>query len=682
MFFRLGRYSYALIIWSILSLLWMSEFHPFAIAACAFAFLSFFFRDRVELSNRGRAVVALVCLLVCFICTRTLGYLDVGKFLGIGTMSLSILGVTLIGCLLITKRDGFMAKGPHFAAAGTLVGCSMSGDLVSVAIITVVGILLIVASFREAQGLKTNWRMLPPLLFTMMLAGGLALVATWSETRLSFLMSLFQLSPPAGISFPAATSLRSLQRWSGDDVVVMRGYGSDPPLYLVGRTFTEFDDKSFWRWNTEAEEIHADDQVLEQTPEGEAAVSLFNKSSDPEAKPGSTFRMEYPKGGYGYTFYAPRHLYGIAVDVPRLQRFNDGMLQAQAKDETNGNYYLVPYADGWEHRGKAEALTEEERQKSLELPKTLTPEVARLAREICGDVSEPAKKADLITGYLQKNFTYGYDYPFKSDESALEEFLIKRPPVHCEFFATAGALMMRSQGIPTRYINGFVMQERSLVGNYYVVRLKHAHAWVEAYLPGRGWTTFDPTPPGTLENVNSHAGAGKAILEFLSNMWRKFFSFFDLSPMEMLKKLRGLLSSLTWADGLKLLALGALYSLWKRYRSRKRGKKKVEIHYNYVAGRDDGLTPAMEQLMECLSPEQWRRQPAESPQQWLERLRRSDLDSDTLQSTEDFVKRYCRARYGKKEDADSREVLQQLALTLQDRFKGKSLEARERREPA
>ena len=58
------------------------------------------------------------------------------------------------------------------------------------------------------------------------------------------------------------------------------------------------------------------------------------------------------------------------------------------------------------------------------------------------------------------------------------------------------AVMLRTLGIPSRVVNGFQRGEWNPYGRYFMVRLRDAHSWVEAYIQGRGWMTFDPTPPG------------------------------------------------------------------------------------------------------------------------------------------------------------------------------------------
>ncbi len=92
----------------------------------------------------------------------------------------------------------------------------------------------------------------------------------------------------------------------------------------------------------------------------------------------------------------------------------------------------------------------------------------------------------------------------------IEDFVANHRAGHCEYFASALALMLRSQGIPARVVVGFHCDEFNLIGGYYQVRQHHAHAWVEAYLdpdevreelppgsdtsPYGGWLRLDATP--------------------------------------------------------------------------------------------------------------------------------------------------------------------------------------------
>ena len=88
------------------------------------------------------------------------------------------------------------------------------------------------------------------------------------------------------------------------------------------------------------------------------------------------------------------------------------------------------------------------------------------------------------------------------------------------------AVMLRTLGIPSRVVNGFRTDEfNDLTGNY-VVRAKDAHAWVEAYFPGYGWQTFDPTPAG---NGGTPQGWARLALyvDAMASFWRDWIVSYD-----------------------------------------------------------------------------------------------------------------------------------------------------------
>jgi transglutaminase-like putative cysteine protease len=131
----------------------------------------------------------------------------------------------------------------------------------------------------------------------------------------------------------------------------------------------------------------------------------------------------------------------------------------------------------------------------LQLPGTLDPRIPRLARDITQRPTTPFDKAADIELYLRTRFGYTLTQPDPPPADPLAHFLFKRKAGHCEYFATAMTVMVRSLGIPARYINGFLLGEYNDVADSYIVRGSDAHSWVEVYFPQYGWIPFDPTPP-------------------------------------------------------------------------------------------------------------------------------------------------------------------------------------------
>jgi transglutaminase-like putative cysteine protease len=132
----------------------------------------------------------------------------------------------------------------------------------------------------------------------------------------------------------------------------------------------------------------------------------------------------------------------------------------------------------------------------LQLPPTLDPRIPDLARQITARAQTPFDKTITLENYLRSRFTYTLSLTGKPGDDPLAHFLFETHAGHCEYFASAMAIMLRTLGIPTREVNGFLPGEYNDLGEDYIVRASDAHSWVEVYFPGTGWLTFDPTPPG------------------------------------------------------------------------------------------------------------------------------------------------------------------------------------------
>lgn len=130
----------------------------------------------------------------------------------------------------------------------------------------------------------------------------------------------------------------------------------------------------------------------------------------------------------------------------------------------------------------------------LQLPDSITDSTKELVKEITEKVNTDYEKAKAIEKYLRENYRYtlevnavpeGYDF--------VDYFLFHGQEGYCTYFATAMAIMLRLEGIPTRYVEGYLAHEAREEG-IYIVRNNNAHSWVEAYIEPIGWMTFEPTP--------------------------------------------------------------------------------------------------------------------------------------------------------------------------------------------
>ena len=136
-------------------------------------------------------------------------------------------------------------------------------------------------------------------------------------------------------------------------------------------------------------------------------------------------------------------------------------------------------------------------QNYTQLPDTLPDRVINLALSIVKDANSPYEMVMEIQNYLKENFSYTLDAPYTPpNRDFVDYFLFDLEEGYCTYFASAMAVMLRSVGIPTRYVEGFSMSRDSLDyrNNVYNVRNSDAHAWVEVYFSNIGWLPFDPTP--------------------------------------------------------------------------------------------------------------------------------------------------------------------------------------------
>jgi transglutaminase-like putative cysteine protease len=161
----------------------------------------------------------------------------------------------------------------------------------------------------------------------------------------------------------------------------------------------------------------------------------------------------------------------------------------------------------------------------LQIP-DLDPRIPALAKEAIAGAETPYDKAVVLENYLRTHFGYTLDLMGTPGNDPLANFLFVRRAGHCEYFATAMTVMLRTLGIPARYINGFQTGEYNNIGGDFIVRASDAHSWVEAYFPGNGWITFDPTPGGENAPRGWTASIGK-YWDWLALKWDEWVINYD-----------------------------------------------------------------------------------------------------------------------------------------------------------
>jgi protein-glutamine gamma-glutamyltransferase len=308
-----------------------------------------------------------------------------------------------------------------------------------------------------------------------------------------------------------------------NDEIVMRVRvngvsGEQPGLYWRGLALDTFDGKAWGRSNT----------VKEAYAKGERDVIPIDLATDRNNIVEQTIYLE--PLDTPVLFGLPK-IVGIRSGLPLIYKDTDGGISSSRSSERI-SYHV------WSDRATptAEVLRDDDQRyprtsdRYLGLPEKLDPRIVQLAESITAGKSNRYDKARAIEQYLQTQFGYTLEMKAGGDDP-LADFLFNVREGHCEYFATAMAIMLRTQGIATRVVNGFHQGEYNDTADIYVVRQKNAHSWVEVEFSNQeAWVKFDPTPPGGQVAPASTAGITRQInkyIEALEAYWIQYFVAYD-----------------------------------------------------------------------------------------------------------------------------------------------------------
>lgn len=192
-------------------------------------------------------------------------------------------------------------------------------------------------------------------------------------------------------------------------------------------------------------------------------------------------------------------LQGVAaVQIPELTRLDDGL-------------YLLPpplKPSGYEYVASSAPLRLEDLPEAPDLPPAPNapaellqgPESAAFAARvrnlavIASGTGTTQQRLLNLRNHLRTTLKYSLTCDNPRDLDPIDNFLFDEQRGHCEYFATAGALLARAIGIPARIAYGWAGGTYYESGNMFVFRAREAHAWTEVWIAGRGWVVFDPTP--------------------------------------------------------------------------------------------------------------------------------------------------------------------------------------------
>jgi transglutaminase-like putative cysteine protease len=189
----------------------------------------------------------------------------------------------------------------------------------------------------------------------------------------------------------------------------------------------------------------------------------------------------------------------------------------------------------------------------LQLP-GLDPRIPALARTITSGQLSDLDRARTLEAYLRSRYGYTTRLLSAGVDDPLAHFLFERREGHCEYFASALAVLLRTLSIPSRVVNGFQSGMYNPVSGWYVIRASDAHSWVEAWVTGRGWVTFDPTPPGPPPGAPTLWTKLGLYIDAADTFWNEWVLNYDLDRQLTLAsrmESSGRLLSHHWLDRLR-----------------------------------------------------------------------------------------------------------------------------------
>jgi transglutaminase-like putative cysteine protease len=354
---------------------------------------------------------------------------------------------------------------------------------------------------------------------------------------------------------------------------------------------------------------------------------------------------------------------GLRLAPPGAPPVGEGTQDARAELRSPAGVRYIAYsardgADGGLPAPSAATLSA-----YLQLPQTLPARVGALARAVTAPAQDAAGKVQAVVSWLRSTHTYSLRLPRPAPGlDPVESFLFETPEGHCEYFASATALLLRAAGIPTRYVNGYLGGEWNEIGHYVAVRDNRAHSWVEAYLPGAGWVRVDATPP--MPSL-ARAGRLRQVLDSLDFHWSRWIVGYDLSrQLELGRRLArhvGLHApdspvgrAPRWSWPMVLIAVAAVAAAASRvWPTRAARLRPARVEPVSAAPVQRLYARAIARLARLGLP----RARAETPREYAARVSRAGMDGAATLA--ELTELYAAARFGGR--AVDRETLRRLA---------------------
>jgi transglutaminase-like putative cysteine protease len=245
----------------------------------------------------------------------------------------------------------------------------------------------------------------------------------------------------------------------------------------------------------------------------------------------------------------------VGIEVP--MRVSGGMEVGRQLEHTPGVDIRYADADGLGLRYTAwtsddprdrstEPLSADDLRRYVQVPAGHE-QVAALARAWTDGAESDVERVRMLTERLRDSgeYTYSLEMPRVGDRVPLDVFLREAKRGHCEYFATALAIQLRTLGIPARNVTGFLGGTFNPYGGYYALAQGDAHSWVEVWLPEHGWTVVDPTPPSR-DAIGPAEGLFRSLREMMDAVRTRWTE--DVVGYDLRRQVRFFEAVRSWLD--------------------------------------------------------------------------------------------------------------------------------------
>ncbi|HEY9705763.1 MAG TPA: transglutaminase-like domain-containing protein, partial [Allocoleopsis sp.] len=313
--------------------------------------------------------------------------------------------------------------------------------------------------------------------------------------------------------------------------------------------------------------------------------------------------------------------------VLKMQRNQYGVVKLE------GNSSLLSYEIYFNKTAQNDSIPTKE---DLLVPEKEKRAIAQVIQELNLQNQSPEATLKILKDFFTNKFTYSTNLLGQEAKTTpLSTFLLKNRAGHCEYFASATALILRSLSIPTRYTVGFSVNEFSNLEKQYIVREKDAHAWNLVYINGN-WQEFDTTPGEWSLIERKNASKLRIISDFLSligfkisGLWQQF------ERMQILKY---------WWVLIIPVILGLFWQFnkqkrVKRLKVEKNSPKSLNKNQKKETGSDFYL---IEKRLNNLG---FIRDNSESLKKWIERIKKEVQTADFLDELSGIIELYYGDRF-------------------------------------